>query len=96
MLITCSLFKELTFKTDITTFTGGTSASVTAGRAVLDRTALFKTKPLGSKTRKIEVNFSTMLKTLGKAESKFQLSRFEEFYTIVANDVMNHACFTCT
>ena len=36
----------LTFITDMTIFTGGISSSVTAGRAVLDTTALFKTKSL--------------------------------------------------
>lgn len=63
VFIMCSLFTELTFKTDMTTFTGGTSSSVTAGLAVLDRTALFKTKPLGKQTTKTEVQcFNNVIK----------------------------------
>ena len=43
--------KKLTLNTDRTTFTGGTSSSVTAGLAVLDKTALFNTKPLGKQSK---------------------------------------------
>ena len=44
-------YTELTFNTDRTTFTGGTRSSVMAGLAVLDRTALFNTKPLGKQNK---------------------------------------------
>lgn len=49
----------------MTILTGGISSSVTAGRAVLDTTALFKTKSLRSQKRKQINQEITILTNLG-------------------------------
>lgn len=76
VFITCSLCIKLTFKTDMTTFTGGTSSSVTAGLAVLDKTALFKTKPLEKQARTkngLQFRFPKMFKNVFKRNFNFKI-----------------------